>query len=237
MPESILIPSRFNGPLDNGNGGYSCGVVAALLDGPAEVSLRSPVPLDTELETRRDPEGSVRVLDGETLVAEGRLAPELELDLPEPIDLGQAREASGRYRGVRGAVFSRCFVCGLDREDSFGVFAGRVADRELVASPWTPPRWAADERGEVEAEIVWAVLDCPTFFAAYLDRDPLPVGFLVRQRSRLLGPVPAGVEHVVMAWPIEADGGKRLAGSAVVSASGEPLALAEVLLVEPGAGR
>lgn len=236
MPESILIPGRFNGPLDSGNGGYSCGAVAALLDGPAEVSLKSPVPLDTPLETEREADG-VRVLDGETLVAEGRPAPELELELPEPVGLDAARDASRRYRGLRGAVFSRCFVCGLDREDSFGVFAGRVADRELVASPWTPPGWTSDERVQVKPEVVWAVLDCPTFFAAYLERDPLPVGFLVRQRSRLIGAVPTGVEHVVMSWRIETEGSKSLAGSAVVSAEGEPLAVAEVLLVEPGASR
>ena len=47
MSDSVTIPARFNGPLDSGNGGYSAGALAALLDGAAEVSLRRPVPLDT----------------------------------------------------------------------------------------------------------------------------------------------------------------------------------------------
>ena len=42
----IAIASRFNGPLESGNGGYSSGIVAARLGGgPATVSLRRPIPL------------------------------------------------------------------------------------------------------------------------------------------------------------------------------------------------
>lgn len=234
MPDELQIPGRFNGPLENGNGGYSCGAVSRLLDGPAEVSLRSPVPLDVPLSVEGGGE-EVRVLDGDTLVAEGRVATELDLEVPGPIGIEEAREARERYRGLREGPFSRCFVCGLDREDSFGVFAGRLPGRDLVASSWTPPAWSADSDGSVEDEIVWAVLDCPTFFAAYINRDPLPVGFLVRQQSRLAAPVRAGEELVVIAWPIESEGSKSLAGSAVLDGDGQVLAVARVLLVEPGA--
>ena len=47
MPESFSFAARFNGPADSGNGGYCAGVIAGFVDGPAEVSLRAPVPLDT----------------------------------------------------------------------------------------------------------------------------------------------------------------------------------------------
>ena len=46
MDRSVIIPSRFNGPPDSGNGGYSCGVLAAFIDGPARVRLHVPPPLD-----------------------------------------------------------------------------------------------------------------------------------------------------------------------------------------------
>jgi len=46
MTERVTIDRRFRGPSDSGNGGYVCGVVAALVGGPAEVTLRSPPPLD-----------------------------------------------------------------------------------------------------------------------------------------------------------------------------------------------
>ena len=51
------IPRRFNGPLDSGQGGYSAGVVAGFVDGPAEVSLRRPVPLDRPLAVAREDDG------------------------------------------------------------------------------------------------------------------------------------------------------------------------------------
>ncbi|MDX6601905.1 MAG: hypothetical protein QOF13_1107 [Solirubrobacterales bacterium] len=54
----LSIPQRFNGPLESGNGGYSSGILARRIDGPAEVSLRSPVPLDTRLEIAEDEDGS-----------------------------------------------------------------------------------------------------------------------------------------------------------------------------------
>ena len=139
MPESLSIPKRFNGPLDSGNGGYSAGVVGGLLDGSAEVSLRRPVPLDTLLDVAREDDGSVRVLDGETLVAEARSAPDLEVEVPAPVSPQEARLAAARYRAPSDGIFSRCFVCGRAREDAFGVFAGAVEGREVVASPWTPP--------------------------------------------------------------------------------------------------
>ena len=228
----IRIPARFNGPLKSGNGGYCCGVVAAFLGGPAEVSLRAPVPLETPLTVERD-RGDVRVNDGETLVADGAPAPDLEVEVPEPVGVEEAREASRHYEGPFDGTFSQCFVCGRTRGDSFGVFAGRVAGRDLMATPWTPPAWAAGEAGNVRPEFVWAALDCPASFAAYLhDHDP-DIGFLVRLSARLDAPVPAGEEHVVLGWPLGGEGRKREAGSAVLSAGGQVLAAARALMVQP----
>lgn len=232
MAESLSIPARFNGPLASGNGGYSAGVVAGLLEGPVEVSLRRPVPLDTPLRAERASDGSVRVLDGEAPIAEARGVPAFELELPAPVEPAEARRATALYRGLPDGMFSRCFVCGRAREDSFGVFAGAVEGRRLVASPWTPPAWTAGPDGNVLPEFVWAVLDCPTYFALYMEGE-LPLSVLARLTARIARPVPAGEEHVVIAWPIEADGRKRYAGSAVLASDGAPLAFAQALLIEP----
>jgi hypothetical protein len=99
MTETLTIPARFNGPLDSGNGGYSTGVVAGLLDGVATVSLRARVPLDTALEVVRDGDGTVRVLDGETLVADARVNGGLEIEVPAPVSVEDARFARTRCRG------------------------------------------------------------------------------------------------------------------------------------------
>lgn len=231
-PDTITIPHRFNGPLDSGNGGYSGGVFARRLGAAASVSLRSPVPLDRPLAIVEEAGEPVRVLDGETLVAEARALPSLELEVPAAVGVEQARAAMDNDRAPSDGVFSRCFVCGRAREDSFGVFAGEVEGRDLVATPWTPPEWTGGPDGKVAPEYVWAVLDCPTYFAAHIGEE-LTGSVLVRQSAALHVPVPASEEHVVIAWPIERDGRKRLAGAAVLSAAGETLASAEVLLVEP----
>jgi hypothetical protein len=232
VSESLSIPARFNGPLERGQGGYTAGLVAGLLGGAAEVSLRSPVPLDTPLDVSRENDGRLRVLYGEALVAEARPAPELEVDVPAPVGLDQARRAATRYRGLPDGLFSRCFVCGRAREDAFGVFAGEVEGRALVASPWIPPSWTADDDGHVLPEFVWAVLDCPTFFAAYIGAE-LGMSMLAQLTARIDAPVLANEEHVVIAWPIGNDGRKLHAGSAVLSSSGKPLAVARALMIEP----
>jgi hypothetical protein len=229
-PEQISIPKRFNGPLRSGNGGYCSGVVAGFVEGVAEVSLRAPVPLDTPLDVEREAAGSLHVLDGETLIAEAHSIADIEAKVPPAVSPREAGLATGRYRGNADGAFSRCFVCGRARDDGLGVFAGPVEGRQLVASPWTPPRWTADDAGEVRPEIVWAVLDCPTYFALYMDRE-LPVSLLGRFAARLDGPVIAGEEHVVIAWPIEIEGRKHHAGSAVLTADGETLAVARALLI------
>ncbi len=237
MSESVTIPARFNGPLESGNGGYSAGALAAFLEGSVEVSLRRPVPLDTALRVSRGDDGGVLAFDGEDLVAEARPVPDFELEVPEPVDVETARTAMAGYRGKTDGPFSNCFVCSRAREDTLGIHAGPVEGRELVATPWTPPQWADDGPGYVRPEIVWAVLDCPAYFAAYMHYpEPLPPAVLARFTGRLDAPVPVDEEHVVIAWPLEADGRKHQAGVAVVSAGGEVLARALALLIEPRQG-
>lgn len=234
MSATVTVPARFNGPRRSGNGGYSAGALASFVEGPAEISLRRPVPLDAALRVERGEAGEVNVLDGWDLVAEVRAVPDFALEVPAPVGVEEARAAMPGYRGPLDGEFSTCFVCGRQREDALGVFAGPVPGRDLVASTWTPPEWAAGEGGAVRPEVVWAVLDCPTYFAAYLHHpDPLPPGVLARFTARLDAPVPAGEEHVVIAWPLGADGRKHHAGSAVLTTTGGVLARARALLIEP----
>jgi hypothetical protein len=95
----LRLGRRFEGPPGMANGGYACGVFAALLgrDG-AEVTLRRPVPLERPLVARRDGVGGLAVEDGATLLAEVRpAAVEVELAAPA-VTAAQARAAAGRSR-------------------------------------------------------------------------------------------------------------------------------------------
>jgi hypothetical protein len=231
VSHTISVPSRFNGPLTSGHGGYSSGLIASFVEGQAEVTLRNPVPLDARLDLTSADDGTVRVLEGETLIAEASPTTQLELEVPAPVDPEQARHAKASYTGSTDDLFSHCFVCGRAREDAVGVFAGAVEGRSLVASPLTLPTWTADDSGQVSPEFIWAVMDCPTYFAVY--RETRPLSFLGRMTARIDAPIAAGEEHVVIAWPIEADGRKRHAGAAVLSSDGAPLAVARALMIEP----
>jgi hypothetical protein len=226
----IEVPPRLNGPVGSGQGGYSCGLVGTLVGNPAEVTLRAPVPLGRPLSVDRLAEGGVAVRDGETLVAEARGVESLDLDVPDPPSVEEAERASVGYVSPRD-IFAHCFVCGSEREDGQRVFPASVAGRDLVASTWTPrDEWLAAD-GVVRPEFVWAVLDCPTYFASALER-PKMLAVLGRLTVELLGPVRIDHPHVVMSWPLDSQGRKHPAGCALASAEGEVLAVGRGLHLE-----
>src|SRR5215472_18007840 len=122
MTDSLVIPSRFCGPPGSGNGGYVCGRIAAHVDGPATVTLRRPPPLATPMAVERDREGSVRIHDGPTLIAEAAPSPGAPgPQIPGPATLAQAHAVAGRSRYYTDPFFPDCFVCGLARRPGDGL--------------------------------------------------------------------------------------------------------------------
>jgi hypothetical protein len=230
---SVLVPARFNGPSTSGQGGYSAGALVAHLDRPATVSLRRPVPLDDALEVRVE-EDAARAYADDELVAEAIAASPLgPWDAP-PVSVEEARAAAARFVPPAGGTFDHCFVCGRARHDGFGVFPGPVDGTDLVAAPWTPPDWSADDHGTVLPEFVWAALDCPGYFAVFgID---LQLAFLARQQSELLAPIRAGVEYVAVGRPLGRDRRKGFAATAIVDPDGAVLAHSEQLLIAPREG-
>lgn len=221
MKEQVTIPDRFRGPPDSANGGYACGVVAGLLSGPAEVTLRRPPPLDTPMDAVRPGDELIEIHDGHGVVAEGQEIDHV-LAAPPPVDFGQAVRAAVRYRGFEpGATFASCFVCSPEREDGLRIFPGPI--NGALAAPWTPDSALADAGGSVQPEIVWAALDCPTFFAS---TEPGQLALLGRMAAELRGPVRASEPHVVVAQPEGTNGRKRFGSSAIYHVGGELLAVA-----------
>jgi hypothetical protein len=217
----LVIEREFRGPTESANGGYTCGLLASLMHGPAEVTLRLPPPLERPLEVEVDAEIELR--DGEALVASARSA-ELDLDVPQPIAFEEAA-AAALPEGDKESVFPECFVCGWARNDGLGIYAGPVPERELVAATWTP------REEHVAPEFVWAALDCPGAYAVHSGERGMPV----------LGRLTARVEHlphpgercVVMAWPLGADGRKLFAGTALYGADERLLGSARAVWILP----
>jgi len=228
---TINVRAKFNGPPASGNGGYSCGVIAEAFGAPAAVSLRRPVPLDRELEARREGDGALRVFSDGEVIAEAVAAPPLAPWDRPAIGLAEANAAHRRFAAPPDGHFDNCFVCGLARDDGFHIFSGPLGDDGIVASPWTPPAWAAGRDGTVRPEFVWSALDCPGYFA--LHGGDLTIAYLVRQQVEIVDPPRAGVQYVVAGRPLGRSGRKGLSATAIADLDGKVLAHGECLLVVP----
>jgi hypothetical protein len=207
----VIIPARFNGPPGSANGGYACGLFSEALGGGFEITLLLPPPLDTQLEIVGD-----ELRHGDVVVARARRAAHSDEDLPAPVSIADAEEATKRYAGFEHHAYPTCFTCGPARTDGLGIFAGPVTGREgVVAAPWTPD-------AGVRAEIVWAALDCPSGWAVDdFQREGVLLG---RMGASIHARPEPGVAHVVIGWHIGDEGRKRFAGSAVYTAEGELVA-------------
>lgn len=220
MDETIVIERRYRGPDESGNGGYTCGLVAALLDGDAEVTLRLPPPLDAPLRVDRDGP-AVRVLDGDRLVAEARSEP-LVLAQPAPVAFAVAEAAAEAEPDDPAHPFPQCFVCGPGRErgDALRLRTAPLGDGRVVA-PWRP---TAEQAGR--PELVWAALDCPGAFAVNPD-FARGVSVLGRLHAHVASTPEPRESCVVVAWPLPgSEGRKQLAGTALFGEDGRPLGLA-----------
>jgi hypothetical protein len=232
----VLIPSRFNGPETSANGGYSAGVLARFLPEPAEVTLRKPPPLDTPLQVLSDGGDSARLMDGETLIAEGRAVDPVWTDPPVRPDLEAAERARAAHPGI-GVThpLSGCFVCGPRRGDGLHVSSGPVPGHEHIgATPFQPDESLAGPDGIVRPEVVWGALDCPSYVPEmwFALSGGHAISLLGRLTAERLRDVRAGEDLVVVGWPVSADGRKRHTASAILDGDGDVVARAQATWIE-----
>ena len=224
----ISIDSRFRGPDRSGNGGYVCGRIASLIDGPASVRLRMPPPLDTALQLETDElTRGARLSHGSAVVGEG-VPGGPELQAPPAIDLAAAEAAAEQFVGFDLHAFPHCFVCGPRRSDGDGlrIFTGPVAGAPegTVAAPWRVDASLA-EGGAVDEAFIWAALDCPSAFALLPIKSGKTI-VLGELSVRIERPVAVGKTYVAQAWPISQDGRKHMAGSAIHDLDGQLIGVA-----------
>jgi hypothetical protein len=210
----VIIDARYNGPPGTGNGGYSAGLVATHIDGPAVVTLRQPPPLDVALIVDRTDDRVVVTAPDGSVVAEAQPATITDAVVP-PASWAEAVAASQHYQGFRSHPFPTCFVCGPQRAVGSGLrlFPGRLADGR-TATPWTAP-------GDVSAPVVWASLDCPGGWAISLEDRPYVLGRLAAQVDGLPS---AGEQCVVTGELIAEQGRKAHVRTTLYSSTGHILA-------------
>ena len=222
----IVIAKRFCGPPTSGNGGYSCGRLAALVGNPAEITLRAPPPLDTKLTVQRTDSG-VKLLHGEQLIAEGRPAT-LELEVPAPPSYEEAQAAGRRFNGLKHHPYDTCFVCGPRRGhgDGLQLYCGPWKDG-MVAGAWTPDASLDDGHGKVAPEFLWSAIDCPGSWSVIGRDDPeAPLGkvsagaLLGRLTGHVVRELNVGEPCTALGWFLGAEGRKFHVGTAIHTRAG-----------------
>lgn len=224
----LTVAAHHHGPPSMGHGGYVAGLFTRGADGPIQVTLRRPTPLDEALELVDLGEGRSELRHGDDVIASAEPTT-FELEVPPVPSVEDARAAEPgspshfEGRGVHG----QCFGCGNRPEgEGLRIFAGPLAvdGRAMVAGTWRPTEWMAREDGTVDPMWVLAALDCPGAFAFITGE--VRAGLLGRIQFAQHAPVPADAEHVVMGWQVGTDGKKMFAGTAVADADGKVLATA-----------
>ena len=228
----LVIARRFRGPPTSGNGGYTCGMLAAVASKPVEVRLVQPPPLDTPLEIVDEPEtGGLRLVHGSDTIAIAT-PKTFELEVPRPPPYATALAAVGNYEGFQEHAYSDCFVCGPVRQrgDGMRVFAAPIPGMDVVAAAWMPDRSLVGADGKVLPEFMWAVLDCPGFFATGAAiRGPLLGTYAARIDRRVHLDAPC----VVIVWALKHDGRKHVVGTAIFDNFGELCGRALATWIEP----
>jgi hypothetical protein len=160
------------------------------------VTLLAPIPLDTLL-VLSPGQRRARVTHESTLVA---TVSKLIGDpvAPEFVSVEAAQKASANFSGLYGHPFSRCFVCGTERnpDDGLRLTPGRIGDStRLVACPWFPGRDLGGRNGVLPIELVWCALDCPGGWSCGLNQETM---VLSRIAASLLRPGSAEWNYVVV---------------------------------------
>jgi hypothetical protein len=230
----LVIGRRFRGPPGSINGGYACGVVAAVLGRrPIEATLLLPPPIERQLSISVESD-EARLRDGDAVVAVARPASG-EIDVPPAVSLPAAIAAAEAfdieaYRSHH--EFPECFVCGPDRApgDGLCILAAPSGRPGMLVWPWIPDA-SLFNGGEIDVALVWAVLDCPGGLAVLADNavGPAVLGRLTAEVRRR--PVP-GERLVVAGWAGDRGGRKVQAGSAIWSESGDVLAAGRAIWIE-----
>lgn len=244
MQKTLVIPQQFRGPPDSGNGGYVAGAVAELFpfapsapaDAALQVTLRTPIPLDTPLALTCTEENHLHLTRDEQLIVEAEPV-RLTLDVPSPPDFAAARAARDQSPSLQlrlnalipggTGIHPVCVCCGADVAEGEGlhVFAAPVPGFRGMAAAWRPAPGLADNAGLLPERLVWTALDCPGQFA-YL-AEGVRTGFLGRMTARLLAPVAADADYVVIGWTLGVERRKHFAGTALFDSQGTLYAVAQ----------
>jgi hypothetical protein len=228
---SIIVDERYEGPPAIANGGYVCGLLAEGLPGPVEVRLHAPVPVGRSVVLGSE-DHTVTLSDGSRLLATGRVRPAPAAP-PDSVGFEAAVVAAASQGMIQDHPFPNCFVCGPQRaaNDGLRLIPAPVPGRRVMATPWLPHESLVGPDGTIPERVVWAALDCPSYWPIAERGEVAVLGTLAGQVVRSVAP---GGRYVVVAWARERQGRKLLSGAAVYDETGEAVGVAEATWIMVG---
>ena len=238
--KDVIVKNQFRGPPQSGNGGYVGGLFSKCIDtsgnGNVEVTLRSPIPLDTKLQVNQLDDGSATITKGETLIAQIKSI-DWEMDIPAPPEWSEveavAKQSLAFTPNINDLLEGRtgfhpiCFCCGVEHDSGLQVCVAPIGDQ--VAAIWkTKEEWGLSD-GLIPAEYLWTAMDCPGQFA-YMDKG-IRTGMLGRITAEVFERPKAGDELLVTAWTIQIEGKKHFAGAAIFDQQGNLFSKAKTVWI------
>lgn len=235
LRREIIIDKHFEGPTNITQGGYISGLMAQHLEtDTVEVTMRNPTSMGKPLILDTSMSDRVLLYDGDKLLNEA-IPGELELDIPEPISLEEAKKASLKH--VIEMPFPNCFGCGSGRSEDEGLHlrSGPVEGRNMVAVDWVPLAKAvgAKEGETVPEPIAWASMECPIAKVMELRgmKNPDETALLGRMTTKVNALPKVGEQCFFMGWPIGRSGRKMELGGTMHNERGEVLMMTKLLFI------
>ncbi|HWC16271.1 MAG TPA: hypothetical protein VG498_04625 [Terriglobales bacterium] len=198
-------------------------MLASLLPGACECTLRKPIPLECDLHSEVFHVGARLLYGAEVIIEAART--QITPANRSLVSLEQAQRATELSPAFSNHPFPTCFTCGPERQEGDGlrIFPGPLdgsnESSSLFAASWIPDASLTVGGVVVRPEFVWAAMDCPTGFAAGFPwRGTLVTGRLAVEQ---VGPVYPLRPYVVMSWATGNEGRKFHAQAALYGPDGE----------------
>ncbi len=219
-----------------GQGGHTCHEFVQAIGEPVTVALRSPIPLETDLDiVHRDEHWHlVDPSDPGTVILEAtRWAPDYAATKPVSIDQAAAAR-EGFPMTAENHPAPHCLSCGLG-ERSLRVHAGPLADGRW-ATPLRLPEWSLVD-GHVDMSLLWMAVDCSCGWYISQSQPAQARAVTVQFAVDVVAPIEPETDYALVSWhgdySPDWDGRKRGAAAAVFDAAGNVVASSRSFWVAP----
>ena len=219
-----------------GQGGYTCHQFVEAIGEPVTVALRSPIPLETDLDVVHT-DGLWHLVDPAdpaTVILEAtRWEPNYATTEPVSIDAaGEARE--NFLMAPEDHPAPHCLSCGTG-DRSLRVHAGPLGDGRF-ATPLRIPEWSLID-GNVDVSLLWMAVDCSCGWYISNSSAAQARAVTVQFAVDVIAPIEPEKDYALVAWHGDYapgwDGRKRGAAAVVFDDAGNLIARSRSFWVAP----